>query len=318
MDWRPNLMVLLCQIPGGQVKSVLHLGRRSTSGHRGSIVRDVENALDATVGDPGQEIRDARSPSSGVNATLRILDLMAARGPLSLADLTRELGLAKSTAHRICGVLVERAWAVRDADGRYALGIRALRLGSHSTELPIVTAFRTVAAAFLDELDETIALAVVDGDESLYIAMEETSQPVRYVTHIGSKSPAFAAASGRVVLASQPPEAVAALFSGRPLITPTGHRIGGMPELRDILESVRLQGVAENWDETARGLYAASVPISNDAGVTIAALTTLVPRSRVTPERRETIVGCLREQGLRLSELVGWLPAYSARGSTAL
>ncbi len=260
--------------------------------------------------------REARSPSTGVNATLRILDLMAARGALSLADLTRELGLAKSTAHRICGVLVERAWAVRDADGRYGLGIRALRLGSHSTELPIVTAFRTVAADFLDELDETIALAVVDGDESLYIAMEETSQPVRYVTHIGSKSPAFASASGRVVLASQPPEAVAALFSGRPLITPTGHRIGGMPELRAILESVRRQGVAENWDETARGLYAASVPIANSAGTTIAALTTLVPRSRVTPERRETIVRCLREQGSRLSELVDWLPAYSARSSS--
>ena len=274
--------------------------------------------IDRTVTDVlGNGALESRSPSTGVNATLRILDLMAARGPVSLAELTRELGLAKSTLHRICGVLVERAWAVREADGRYRLGIRALRLGSYSTELPIVTAFRTVAAAFLDELDETIALAVVDGDESLYIAMEETSRPVRYVTHIGSKSPAFASASGRVVLAGQPPETVAALFSGRPLITPTGHRLGGMPELRSILENVRGQGFAENWDETAEGLYAASVPISNRAGTSIAALTTLVPRSRVTPERRETIVACLREQGHRLSELVDWLPAYSARSSTA-
>ena len=277
----------------------------------------MEHALETAGPEQGDGHQNGRASSTGVNATLQILDLMASRGTVSLADLTRELGLAKSTAHRICGVLVERAWAVRDPDGRYGLGIRALRLGSHSTELPIVTAFRTVAAAFLDELDETIALAVVDGDESLYIAMEETSQPVRYVTHIGSNSPAFASASGRVVLASQPHETVAALFSGRPLITPTGHRLGGMPELRSILEQVRRQGFAENWDETAEGLYAASVPISNGAGTSIAALTTLVPRSRVTPERRETIVACLREQGRRLSELVDWLPAYSARSSTA-
>jgi len=265
----------------------------------------------------GDGHHDVRAASTGVNATLRILDLLASRGTLSLAELTRELGLAKSTAHRVCGVLVERAWAVRDADGRYGLGIRALRLGSATTELPIVTAFRSVAAHFLDELDETMALAVVDGDESLYIAMEETSKPVRYVTHIGSKSPAFAAASGRVILAGQPVETVAALFSGRPLITPTGHRLGGMPELRRILEKIRLEGFAENWDETAEGLYAASVPIANGAGTTIAALTTLVPRSRVTPERRETILACLREQGARLSELVDWLPAYSARSSSA-
>jgi len=277
----------------------------------------MEPALETPPRRPTVDPSDARSPSSGVNATLRILDLVAARGPLNLADLTRELGLAKSTVHRICGVLVDRAWAVREPDGRFSLGIRALRLGSNTTELPIVTAFHTVAASFLDELDETLALAVVDGDESLYMAIEETSQPVRYVTHVGSKSPAFASASGRVVLASQPAEAVTALFAGRPLITPTGRRLRGMPEIRTILADVLRNGLAENWDETARGLYAGSVPVTNDAGTTLAALTTLIPRSRVTPERHEVIVACLRRHGAMLSELVGWLPAYSSRTSTA-
>ncbi len=231
----------------------------------------MAHARDSPSATLQHEPTEHRAPSSGVNATLRLLDLMASRGPLSLADLTRELGLAKSTAHRICGVLVDRAWAVRYADGRYGLGIRALRLGSCSTELPIVTAFRTVAADYLEALDETIALAVVDGDESLYIAMEETSQPVRYVTHVGSTTPAFASASGRVVLASRPPEEVAALFAGRPLITPTGHRLDGVPELLSILERVRADGLAENCDETARGLYAASVPIANAAGTRLPA-----------------------------------------------
>ncbi len=276
----------------------------------------VEPAIETQPGRSVAEASDTRSPSSGVNATLRILDLIAARGPLGLADLTRELGLPKSTVHRICGVLVDRAWAVREPDGRFGLGIRALRLGSNATELPIVTAFRTVAASFLGELDETIALAVVDGDESLYIAMEETSQPVRYVTHVGSKSPAFASASGRVVLASQPEEVVTALFAGRTMITPTGRRLGGMPELRTILDEVRHNGVAENWDETARGLYAGSVPVTNDAGTTLAGLTALIPRSRVTPERHETVVACLRKHGSLLSELVGWLPTYASRAST--
>lgn len=276
----------------------------------------MARALDPARAGPQSAREEHRPSSSGVNATLRILDLMASQGPISLANLARELGLAKSTTHRICGVLVDRAWAVRDADGRFALGIRALRLGSYSADLPIVTAFRTVAATFLDELDETIALAVVDGRESLYIAIEETSQPVRYVTHVGSKSPAFASASGRVILADAAPETVTTLFSGRPLVTPTGHRLRGMAELRAILEGVAAEGLAENWDETARGLYAASVPITNDAGAPIAALTTLVPMSRVTPERRETIVECLREHGRRLSELVDWLPTYSARASS--
>ncbi len=251
--------------------------------------------------------------SAGVHATLAILDLLAARAPLGLSELARELGIAKSTLHRICAVLVERGWAVRDVEGRFSLGIRALRLGSGAADLPIVTAFRTVAAEFLTRHDETIALAILDGGESLYIALEETSQPVRLVTHVGSKTQAYASASGRVVLASHPPASVAALFGGQLLVTPTGRRLNGVAELQSILEEVRERGFAENIEETAEGLYAASVPVVNDDGITIAALTTLIPVSRLGHDRRELIVADLRSLGAILSELVGWLPSFDAR-----
>jgi len=254
-----------------------------------------------------------RSQSTGVNATLRILDLMASRGVLSLADLSRELGIAKSTVHRICTILQERGWAVRDGDGRYALGVRALRLGSASADLPIVAAFRTVAARFLTRHDETIALAVLDGDESLFIALEETSQPVRLVTHVGSKTPAFASASGRVVLASHTPAATSAMFGGQPLVTPTGRRLNGVAELQSILAEVRERGYAENENDTAVGLYAASVPVINHDGVTIAALTTCVPTCRLTDERRALITVDLRSLGNELSQLVRWLPSFDSR-----
>ena len=253
--------------------------------------------------------------SAGVHATLAVLDLLATQAPLGLSELSRELGIPKSTLHRICTTLVERGWAARDSDGRFALGIRALRLGSRSSELPIVTAFRTVAAEFLTLHDETIALAVLDGAESLFIALEETSQPVRLVTHVGSKTPAFASASGRVVLASLPPAAVAAVFSGQNLVTPTGRRLNGVAELDGILAQVRERGYAENWGETAEGLYAASVPVVNEEGVTIAALTTCVPVCRVTPDRQAVMVGDLSTSGAQLSELIRWLPSFDSRRS---
>ncbi len=267
--------------------------------------------VEATVVEP----RADRPPSTsaGVQATLAVLDLLAARSPLSLSEISRELGVAKSTLHRICAVLVDRGWAVRDGDGRFSLGIRALRLGSSSSELPIVTAFKTVAAEFLTRHDESIALAILDGFESLFVALEETSQPVRLVTHVGSKTPAFASASGRVVLASHPPASVAAMYGGKLLVTPTGRRLNGVAELQAILAEVREQGYAENVEETADGLYAVSVPVTNDDRVTLAALTALVPVSRITPERRALIVAELRTLGIQLSELVGWLPSFSSR-----
>jgi len=270
-------------------------------------------ASDTVVGRT-DEATGGRSTSTGVHATLIVLDTLAtAPGPMQLSDLARELTVPKSTIHRICAVLVERGWVVRNDDGAYALGIRALRLGSRSNDLPIVTAFRTVAAEFLTRHDEMLALAVLDGEESLFIAIEETSQPVRLVTHIGSKTPAFASASGRVILSTLPPAQIDALFAGRPLVTPTGRRLNGVPELQIFLAEVRARGYAENSEETAIGLYAASVPVTNAAGMTLAALTTCIPTSRMTEERRYVILDDLRAQGRMLSELVAWLPAFNAR-----
>jgi IclR family transcriptional regulator, blcABC operon repressor len=262
----------------------------------------------------GDEATSARSASTGVHATLIVLDAIAAAGrPMHLSELAHELPVAKSTIHRVCAVLVERGWLVRQESGAYALGIRALRLGSRADDLPIVTAFRTVAAEYLTRHDEMLALAVLDGGESLFIAIEETSQPVRLVTHVGSKTPAYASASGRVMLAGLPPAQVDAMFAGQALVTPTGRRLNGVPELQIFLAEVRARGYAENLDETALGLYVASVPVVNDVGITLAALTTCIPTSRLTEDRRQAVVADMLEHGRTLSELVDWLPAFTAR-----
>jgi DNA-binding IclR family transcriptional regulator len=257
---------------------------------------------------------DARRLSSaGVHATLRVLDLLAAGAPLGLAELSRELGIPKSTLHRICAVLMERGWTVRDHEGRFDLGIRALRLAGRAEELPIVSGFRTVATDLLARHDETICLAVLDGSESLYIAVEETSHPVRLVTHVGAKSAAFTSASGRVVLSRLPAASISALFGGRQLVTPTGHRLNGVPELASMLTEVRRTGYAEEWEETAVGLYAAAVPVENAERTILGALTICVPTSRIVPGRREAILEDLGAAGRRLSDDVSWLPSFSAR-----
>lgn len=254
--------------------------------------------------------RPARSP--GVHAALSVMELIVSEGHLALGDLARELQLPKSTLHRICAILVERGWALRDEGGRYEPGVRAIGIGSRAAELPIVTGFRHAVAGLMTRHDETVCLAVLDGDESVYLAIEETSHPVRLITRVGSRTPAFASASGRVILAGRLPSNVDASFGGRPLVTPTGRRLNGVAELRTILDGVRRRGYAENHDETAIGLYAVSVPIENAAGAILAALTVCIPTSRVSAERRKALVRDLVSAGPRLSELVGWLPSYDA------
>jgi IclR family transcriptional regulator, KDG regulon repressor len=255
--------------------------------------------------------QSARSP--GVHAALSVMELVVSQGPLGLGDLVRELGLPKSTLHRICAILVDRGWALRDDQGRYEPGVRAIGLGSRAADLPIVTGFRHAVASLMSRHDETVCLAIVDRDESVFVALEETTQPVRLQTWVGRRAPAFASASGRVLLAGRSPDAVAAEYGGRPLVTPTGRRLRTITELQEILDRVRADGYAENHEETAAGLYTASVPIVNETGTVLAAMTMCVPTSRMDPARRERIVADLLVAGRALSRDVAWMPAFNAK-----
>ena len=235
-----------------------------------------------------------------------------AQPTLTLSDLASLLHAPKSSVHRVCSVLVERGWLTRSSDGRFDLGIRAFGLSPRSSDYPLVRAFRGVAAELLTVHNETVCLAVLDADVSVFIALEETSQPVRLVTHVGSRTPAFASASGRVILANRSPQVVAAEYAGRSLVTPTGRRLRGVEELLGILRRVGRDGYAENHEETAEGLYAVSVPVRNAADTILAALTMCVPTSRVNPDRRDRLVADLLDAGQRLSAAVPWLGAWNA------
>jgi IclR family transcriptional regulator, KDG regulon repressor len=251
--------------------------------------------------------------SPGVHAALSVVELVVSQGGLGLGDLARELQLPKSTLHRICAILVARGWAVRDEQGRYEPGVRAIGVGSRAADLPIIIGFRNAVSGLMTRHDETTCLAVVDGLESVFVAIEETSQPIRLQTWVGRRAPAFASASGRVILAARPPEAVVAEYGGRPLVRPTGERLRSVAELQEILDRVRSDGYAENHEETAAGLYTASVPIVNETGTVLAAMTMCVPTSRMNADRRDRILDDLLAAGAALSRDVAWLPAFNAK-----
>jgi DNA-binding IclR family transcriptional regulator len=240
-----------------------------------------------------------------------VLEALVAQAPLTLSDLASSLGVPKSSLSRVCAVLIERGWLVRNREGRFDLGTRAFGISARAAEFPLVRAFRAIAAELLTAHNETTCLAVLDMEDSMFIDLEETSHPVRLVTQVGSRTPAFASASGRVILADRAPQVVAAQYAGRTLVTPTGRRLRGVAELLEILEQVRRDGYAENNGETADGLYTVSVPIRNAANAVLAALTMCIPTSRMTPARRERLIKEMADAGQRLSSAVPWLAAWN-------
>ncbi len=55
------------------------------------------------------------------------------------------------------------------------------------------------------------------------------------------------------------------------------------------------------------------MPVTNEAGTVLAAVTVCIPTSRLTPARRAEILPDLVTAGETLSRDVAWLDAYHAR-----
>jgi DNA-binding IclR family transcriptional regulator len=247
--------------------------------------------MEAAIGyRPTPPARPARPDSPGVSAVLDVLDVLDRQGPATLAQLARETGTAKSTLHRVCALMSERGWIARDPrSGCLELGPRVAWL-AHTTPLsPLTAGFHGIARRLVGRHNETACLTVLDGRDSLFIAKEETTHAVRLVTSVGSRLPAFAAASGRVMLADRPEEEVVALYEDCELETPTGRRLDGLDELLRILRVARRRGYAENIDETALGLHCLAAPVG-PPGRVVAAITLCVPSGRMSPSRKREML----------------------------
>jgi DNA-binding IclR family transcriptional regulator len=221
---------------------------------------------------------------------LDVLETLDRRGPATLSQLARETGVAKSTLHRVCMTMGERGWIARDAErGQLELGPRVAWLTRSTPASALTPAFHLVAGRLVGRHNETTCLTVLDGRDSVFVAKEETSHPVRLITAVGSRLPAFASASGRVMLADLPASEIDALYAGYELVTPTGRRLGGLEELHALLEETRQRGYGENVDETALGLHCIAAPLGPPGRVR-AAITFCVPSGRMNPTRKRALV----------------------------
>ena len=230
-----------------------------------------------------------------------MLDVLDRQGPATLAQLARVTGSAKSTLHRVCSMMSERGWVARDPRSGYIeLGPRVAWLARATPVSPLAAGFQGVGRWLVARHNETAGLTVLDGRDSVFIAKEETTHAVRLVTAVGSRLPAFAAASGRAMLADRSDEDVAALYDGCELVTPTGRRLSGLDELAGILREARQRGYAESIDETALGLHCLAAPVG-PPGRVVAAITLCVPSGRMNAARKREMLSDL----LRAAEEIG-------------
>lgn len=216
-----------------------------------------------------------------MSIALDILDAFFDDPEIGLSELARRIGVAKSTAHRTCGVLVGRGLLERTAAGRFRLGVRLYEFGHLVTTRSVL---RAQALPLLVELrnaiGETVQLGVPAGGDVLYVERVEGLHALRFTTELHRRAPVHRSSAGKALAAYLPEVVVERLRGGlRPF---TGHTIVVPRLFIAELERVRMRGYAVSIDEGEIGLASIGVPVrSEPGGPVVAAISAAGPTSRV-------------------------------------
>jgi IclR family transcriptional regulator, blcABC operon repressor len=247
---------------------------------------------------------DSLAPA--VTRAAAILDVLAedAAAALGPSELSRRLGLPKSSIANICGALAD-AGLVRRVGTGFALGRRLAELGgAYLVAVDLVQEFYEATQRLPVGSEETVQLAILDGLEMTYLARHDGRQPVRLTSQIGRRLPATSTATGKSALASLDPRELERRLAGvteLPASTPQAHRT--VDSLLSDLDGVRARGYAIDDEETMEGVVCFGIAIPGrqpGEGPNAASITLL--KARATEERVPLLVADLRSLAEQLGD----------------
>jgi DNA-binding IclR family transcriptional regulator len=160
---------------------------------------------------------------------------------------------------------------------------------------------------FLEDLFEVtrqnVQLAVLDGQEAVYVERLSARGAVGVLTRVGGRLPLHATGVGQVLLAHAPAELQErVLASGLAALTP--NTIVEPRELRRVLADVRRTGVAICDGQVELKSLSIAAPVRGSSGEVTAALSVVVPSATgatsYVPAVRAAARGISRSLGSRL------------------
>ena len=246
-------------------------------------------------------------PIESVDRALRLLLLLQERQTLRGSEAAQAVGVAPSTAHRLLSMLVYHGFVDQEPGGAYRIGTVLLQIGLAAVgQLDV----RAEAGPFLDrlaeELDETVHLAQLEGQNVRFIYSREGTQALRVASRLGRSLPAHTTSVGKAMLARLPMADLEALYPDHmlPAAPPAASRkvIQSWDDLLKVLADVRRAGHGRNSGESEDGVSSIGIAVDQRLSAIPTGLSVAVPTVRASAARLKDLTAALRRTATSLEE----------------
>jgi len=241
----------------------------------GELINRIE-ALIAGQWSHMDETESTPDPELYVDAFARGLSVIRAfdaeHPRLSLAEVAEAVNISRASARRLLATLVHLGYV--HADGRtFSLSPKVMQLGyaylSGQTLTEIVEHYVVNVA---EMTGESCSVCVLDDTDVVYIGRASTKKIMSINLSIGTRLPAWATATGRVLLGALDDSARRERLERSELSAHTGTTLTRIDDLISAISDAQRDGYAFTSQELEAGLTAVAVPLKDKSGRILAAM----------------------------------------------
>lgn len=253
-----------------------------------------------------------------VTRALTLLDRLARqREPMSLAQLTNELALPKSSVHGLCNTLMSFGYLRRQPDGAFLIGPRVMSLAeAFVSGTDVAQEFNALWADAGSAPEETVVLSVLSGTDALYVAVRNSARPLGLAFNVGMRLPAYLSGSGRAMLAYREPDDVRKLFAGG-LTTHLTRK--GPRDIEALLKELALnrkRGYSVDDESVREGVYSFGAPVFDATGRVVAGVAVCINKALLGADRGERHRDAALRVARTLSQRLGGEVKKSTQAAT--
>ena len=254
-----------------------------------------------------------------IGKVLRVLELLD-RSPagLQLKEIAEQTGINKSTAHRFLTHLETEGYLFRDRIGTYMLGPKLARLGGGSNfQATLCRLCRPTLERLWKATGETVNLAVLDGNDILYLDVLESLHSFRLVSQIGMRRPLYCTALGKSMLANmEHAQNSEEIFASLHFDPTTPKAVTNILRLKKDLAGILQRGYAVDDEEAVMGARCVGAAILDGEGKPVAGISISGPVVRVTKEKLPVFSAAVLDAAQEISARLGFREEGTSRQKT--
>jgi DNA-binding IclR family transcriptional regulator len=251
--------------------------------------------------------RSEDNSPSGTRTLTRGLDVIdiVSQGDTTLQDLATELGLPRSTAHRLASALVARRYLKFIRGVGYSLGPRLLELGyltSQQTSLQRIA--REYLEALADTTGDTVHLGVREGSRALYLDKIPGKRRVEIISRIGERQPLRSTGIGKALILDADEAQLREYYQFE------GKQGGGynvrLPAWLERMRDYAKNGYAFDLEENEDQIRCVAAPIRDVSGGIVAAISVSSAAQYMSDTRMHTLIHDVQGAANDISRALGY------------